>query len=65
MSNECFLQQYLHVRVQQKSQLILNMILLVMKCEFIFDFISLNDQSEATKFTSRPTKRSQTGVTLL
>lgn len=65
MSNECFMKQYLHLKVQQKSQLILNMILLVMKCEFRFDFISLNDWIEATKFTSKPTKGSQTRMILL
>lgn len=41
------------------------MILLIMKCEFIFDFVSLNYQSEPTKFTSRPTEGSQRGMTLL
>ena len=62
MSNECFMQQYLDLR--WKSQLILNMILLIMKCKFTFESISLNYQSEPTKFTSRPTKGSQTGTTL-
>lgn len=59
------MEPYLHLQLQWKSQSMLNMILLIMKCEFIFDSISLNYQSEPTKFTSRPTKGSQTGTTVL
>lgn len=55
----------LTLKAAKKSQSIPNMILLIVKCEFIFDFISLNYQSEPTKFTSRPTKGSQRGMTLL